>query len=106
MHPIRQLQLEGLGLFPAEFGTTKVTVSGSLLVDGFEQVEFLDDDTRTQVPVVADNLNKLSLGLVRGTVGLNEDGQWASNTNGVRQLDSALRAILAATRDKATCLAM
>jgi hypothetical protein len=66
-----------------------VTISGSLLVNGLEQVKFLDNGTRAQVPVVADDLNKLSLGLVGCTVGLDEDGQGGSNTNSVRQLDSA-----------------
>lgn len=76
-------------MLPGELGAAKVTVSSGLLVDGSEQVEFFDDDTRTQVPVVSDDLNKLSLRLVRGTVGLDEDGQWAGNTNGIGQLDSA-----------------
>jgi hypothetical protein len=44
-------------LFPGEFFTTKVTVSSSLLVDGLEEVEFLDDDTRTEVEVVANDFN-------------------------------------------------
>jgi hypothetical protein len=76
-------------LLPGELGATKVTVGSSLLVDGSEQIEFLNDNTRTQVPVVSNDLNELSLGLVRGTVGLNEDGQWGSNTNSIGQLDSA-----------------
>jgi hypothetical protein len=76
-------------LLPGELGATEVTVSSGLLVDGLEQVKFLDDDTRTQVPVVSNDLNELSLVLVRGTVGLNEDGQWGGNTNSIGQLDSA-----------------
>ena len=89
MHLIRHLELERLGLFPGELGTAKVTISSGLLVDGSEQIEFLDDDTRTQVPVVSDDSNKLFLGLVRGAIGLNENRQWAGNTNSIRQLDSS-----------------
>lgn len=76
-------------MLPGELGATKVTVGSGLLVDGSEQVKFLDNDTRTQVPVVSNDLNELGLGLVRGTIGLNEDGQWGGNTNSIGQLDSA-----------------
>jgi hypothetical protein len=64
-----------------------VTVLGSLEVDWLGQVELLDNDTWSHVEVVADNLDKLIRGLVRGTVGINEDGKWLSNTDGVGELD-------------------
>lgn len=66
-----------------------MTVLGGAVVDGVDQVELLDDDTRPQVEVLADDLDKLVGGLVRGAVGLNEDGQRLGDTNGVRKLDES-----------------
>lgn len=45
------------------------------------------DDTRTKVPVLADDLNKLLVGLLAGTIGVNENRQRLSNADGVRELD-------------------
>ena len=87
---IARLELEGLGLLPAEVLVgTEVAVLGSLEVDGLVQVEGTDNDTRAQVEVVVDNLDKLLGGLVRGAVGVNVDGEGLGNTNGVRELDKA-----------------
>ena len=47
------------------------------------------DDTRTKVEVVADDLHELLVGPLAGAVGVDEDGEGLSNTNGVRQLDEA-----------------
>jgi hypothetical protein len=76
-------------LFPGEFFTTKVTVGSSLLVDGLEEVEFLDNDTRTEVEVVANDFNQFSLRLFRGTVSINKDGKRFSNTNSIRKLNKS-----------------
>jgi hypothetical protein len=83
------LELEGLGLLPGEVGVGEVTVLGSLAVDGVDEVELLDDDTRAHVEVGVNDLNKLLGALVRGTVGLNEDGERLGDTNGVRELDES-----------------
>ena len=47
----------------------------------------LTDDTRAEIPVVADDLDELSVALLASAVCIDEDGQGLSNTNGVRELD-------------------
>ena len=47
----------------------------------------LTDDTRAEIPVVADDLDELSVALLASAVRIDEDGQGLSNTNGVRELD-------------------
>lgn len=47
------------------------------------------DDTRAKVEVVADDLHELLVGPLAGAVGVDEDGEGLSNTNGVRELDEA-----------------
>lgn len=48
------------------------------------------NDTRAEVPVVADDLDELLIGLlVAGAVSIDEDRQRLSDTNGVRELDEA-----------------
>lgn len=82
------LELEGLGLLPGEaLVGTEVTVLGSLEVDGLGQVQLLDNDTGAHVEVVADDLDQLIRGLVGGAVGLDEQRQGLSDTNGVRELN-------------------
>ena len=43
----------------------------------------LTDDTRAEIPVVADDLDELSVALLASAVRIDEDGQGLSNTNGV-----------------------
>ena len=64
-----------------------MTVLGSLGVDGLGKVQVLNNDTRTEIEVVADDLDQLLGGLAGGTVGLNEEGEGLSDTNGVGELD-------------------
>ena len=85
-HAIPRLELEDLGLLPAEVLVGEVAVLGGLEVDGLGQVELLDDDARSQVEVGIDDLHQLVRGLVRGAVGVDEDGEGLGHTNGVRQL--------------------
>ena len=80
------LDLEGLWLLPGEILVGEVAVLGGLVVDWLDEVKLLDDDTRSKVEVLVDDLNKLFRGLVRRAVGLNEDGQWLGDANGVREL--------------------
>ena len=47
------------------------------------------NDTRPEVPVVTDNLDELGVGPLASAVGVDEDRQWLSDTNGVRELDKA-----------------
>ena len=65
----------------------EVAVLSGLVVDGVGKVEFLDDDTGSQVKVVLDDLHELVRVLVRCTVGLDEERKRLGHTNGVRQLD-------------------
>jgi hypothetical protein len=81
------LELEGLGLLPGEVGVGEVTVLGGLAVDGVDEVELLDNDTRAHVEVGLDDLDELLGALVGGAVGLDEDGVRLSDTNGVGELD-------------------
>ena len=69
-----------------------MTVLGRLEVDGLVELELADDDTRPHVEVVADDLDELVRGLVRGAVGVDVDRQRLSNTDSVRELhESAAR---------------
>ena len=58
-------------------------------VFGLGKIELLDNDTWSHVKVPLNDLNKLLGGLGAGTVGLDEDGERLSNTNGVRKLHEA-----------------
>ena len=64
-----------------------MAVLSSLKVDGLGQVKLTDDDTRTEVKVVADDLNELLRGLLRGAVGVDVERQGLGNTNSVGELD-------------------
>jgi hypothetical protein len=81
------LKLEGLGLLPGEVGVGEVAVLGGLAVDGVDKVELLDNDTGAHVEVGLDDLDELGGALVGGAVGLDEDGERLSDTNGVGELD-------------------
>ena len=84
---IRRLELERLGLLPGVVGVTEVTVRGGLEVDWLLEVELLDDDSRSEIPVALDDLDELGIGLLSGSVRVDEDGQWLSDTDGVRELN-------------------
>lgn len=64
-----------------------MTVSGSLKVLGLLEVESLDDKSGSEVEVLPDNVDKLGVALLAGTVSVDEDGKGFSDTNGVRELD-------------------
>ena len=75
-----------------------MTVLGGLSVDGLGKVKSLDNDTRTQVEVVPDDLDQLLGALVRGAVALDEDGERVSDTNGVRELNQSTASQLRADK--------
>jgi len=77
------LELESLGLFPLEALVAEVTILGGLAVDRVGEVEFLDNNTRSKVEVLEDDIDQLSTALVAGAVGLYEEGQWLGNTDRV-----------------------
>ena len=66
-----------------------MTVLGSLEVDGLGEVKLLDDDTRAQVEVVADDLDELIRGLGGGAVGVDVDREGLRDTDGVGELDES-----------------
>ena len=69
-----------------------MAVLGSLAVDGLVQLEFSDNDTRSEVKVVEDDLDKLLRGLLRGAIRVNVDGEGLGDTNGVGELDKSTSA--------------
>lgn len=81
------LELESLGLLPAEVLVGEVTVLCGLEVDWLGQIKLLDNDTRSKVKVGVDDLDELVRGLGRGTIRINEDGKGLGDTNGVGELD-------------------
>ncbi len=83
----RNLELELLWLFPGEALVGEVTVLGGLKVDWLGQVELLDDHSRAEVEVGANDLLELVGGVVGGSVGVDENGGWLSDTDGVGELD-------------------
>jgi hypothetical protein len=66
---------------------TEVTVSRCLTVDGLLEAKFLDNDTGTKVKVATNNIDKILVGLLAGTVGVDENRQGLSDTDGVGELD-------------------
>lgn len=64
-----------------------MAISSSLLIDGPEEIKILDNDTRAEIKVVANDFDKLFLRPVGSTVGLDEDGKRLGDTDGVRELD-------------------
>lgn len=84
--PTKHLELQLLRLFPRVFLVGEVTVRGGLEVDGTGQVQFLDDDTGSQVKVVLDDFDQFFRRTVRGAVGVDVDRQRFGDTNGVREL--------------------
>ena len=56
---IVQLIFERLGLFPGKALVGKVTVLCGLAVNGSCKIKLLDDDTRSEIKVVSNDLHKL-----------------------------------------------
>ena len=59
--PLRRarLELESLWLLPVEVLVGEVAVLGRLVVDWLDEVELLNNDTRSQIEVLVDDLDKL-----------------------------------------------
>jgi len=83
------LKLQGLGLFPSEDVTTKVTVRGGLLEDGVLELEVLDDATGSEIKVFFDDLHQLLRGFGSGAVVKHGHGKWFGNSNSIGNLDQA-----------------
>lgn len=86
------LEFELLWLLPGEVRvvSAEVSVVSGLLVDWSLELKVSDDASWSQVEVLLDDFQNFSIGLVlASSVGINEDGQWFSNTNGVGDLDEA-----------------
>ena len=67
--------LEGqvLRLFPGEALIREVAVLGGSAIDRVGQVEFLDNDTGSEIEVLVDDLDELGTGLVAGSIGLDKE---------------------------------
>ena len=78
---------ELLGLLPGVVWVAEVAVRGGLEVLGPLEPELLDDDTGSEIPVLADDVDELGVGLLAGAVGVDVDGEGLSDTNGVRELN-------------------
>lgn len=81
------LKVELLGLLPRVGRVTEVTVSSGLKVLRLLEVEGLDNKSGSEVEVLPDNFDELSIALLAGTVSVDEDGKRFSDTDGVRELD-------------------
>lgn len=77
------LPFQGLGLLPGEFLVCEMTILGSTAVDGVGEVQLLDNHTRSEVKVVANNLDQLITALGAGTITLDKYAERLSNTNSV-----------------------
>jgi hypothetical protein len=64
-----------------------VTVGSGLEVLGPLEAELLDNDTRTEIPIVLDDLDELGIGLLASAVGVDVDGEGLGNTDGVGELN-------------------
>ena len=82
-------ELQLLGLLPRVLRVTEVTVRRSLKVLRLLETERLDNETRAEVEVLANDLDQLLVGLLAGTVCIDEDGEGLSNTDGVGELDES-----------------
>jgi hypothetical protein len=60
----RSLELKLLWLLPGEVLVGEVPVLSGLVVDGLGEIELLDNDPRSHIKVVADDLDELVRGLV------------------------------------------
>ena len=84
---LKFLELEFLRLLPVEVLVGEMPIPRRLVINRLDQVELLDNDTRPHVEVVADDLYQLVRALVRCAVGLDEEGEGFSYTDGVGELD-------------------
>lgn len=95
----RQSDDKLLGLLPRIVRVTKMTVGRSAKVDRLLEFKLTDcavlqerttredvkltHDSRSEVPVLADNRNKLVIRLLASAISVDIDGQGLSNTNSV-----------------------
>lgn len=82
---------ELLGLLPKEVGVvaTKVAKVSGLLIDRALQLKITDDAARTEVKVLVDDLEDLSVRLLASAISVNKDREGLGNADGVRDLDEA-----------------
>lgn len=80
-------EAESLGLFPGVVGVAEVPVGGGLQVLRPLEGELTHNNTRSQVPVVLDDLDELFVSLGSGFVRIDVDRERLSNTDGIRELD-------------------
>ncbi len=83
----RVSQNQLLGLFPCVVGVAEMAVRRSPAIYRLLQVELFHDDTWSEIPVLADDIDKLQVGLLASAIRVDEDRQWLGDTNGVGELD-------------------
>jgi hypothetical protein len=66
--PTGRLELESLGLLPFEALVAEVAILGGLEVDRVGEVEFLDDNTRSKIEVLENDIHQLSTASVAGAI--------------------------------------
>lgn len=77
-----------------------MAVLGGFLVDGSQEVEFLDDVAWAEVEVLLDNADEVLIGeaFLHGAVGLDVNGEGVGETDGVGDLDE--HSVAEATSDQ------
>jgi hypothetical protein len=84
------LEYEFLGLLPCEVRvvSAEVAVCGGLLVDGSQQVEFLNDVAWAEVEVLLNSLDEvlISAATLDGAIRFDVDGEGVGETDGVGNL--------------------
>jgi len=81
------LQSKLLRLLPSKALIRKMAILSRPIINRIREIQLLDNDTRSQVKVLVNNLDEFLRRLVRGAVGLDEDGEGLCDANGVRELD-------------------
>jgi len=76
-------EFELFGFLPVVRRVAEMTIRSGLEVDRLLEVEFPNDNSGPEVPVVGDNLDELFVGLFAGAVGINIDGKGLSDTDGI-----------------------
>ena len=82
-------RIRAVGFFPRELGklTAKVTVRRGLAINRTAQIEVIDDGARTQVEHLVYRTLDIGLGNVRRAEGLNHNGNWLRDADGISNLD-------------------
>ncbi len=84
---VGRLVLQSLGLLPSEVLVREMAILCCLAIDWFREVEFLNDDSRSEVEVVQDDVHQFVRRLFRSAVCLYEHRKGFCHSNSIRKLD-------------------